>query len=175
MVDTIRTPAQILALFADNTTGDISPQDLRDFVVSTGVFGLIYVSDGSTPQSVSSTPAKVTAFDTNSSLASGITEDQANARLTLGTNADGTFVVFAPISFSGTANKVATFEIYKGGIATGFKATRTISSGGSVGSTVVFGLVSASAGDNLELYVSTATDGNSITVTQAALFAARFG
>lgn len=174
MVDTIRTSAQILNLFADNTSGDISPQDLRDFVVSTGVFGAIFVSDGAASQSVSSTPAKLTAFDTNSALASGVTEDQANDKLVIGTNGAGTYVVFAPISFSGTANKIATFEIYNSGVATGFKTTRTISSGGSVGSTVAFGLLSLDDGDEVEIYVSTATDGNSITVTQAALFAARF-
>jgi hypothetical protein len=35
MTDTVRTPAAILALIADNSTGDISPQDLRDLYVST--------------------------------------------------------------------------------------------------------------------------------------------
>lgn len=34
MADTQRSKAQILALFADNVTGQISPQDLRDFVVT---------------------------------------------------------------------------------------------------------------------------------------------
>jgi hypothetical protein len=34
MTDTARTVAQIKALFADNTTGEISPQDMRDFVES---------------------------------------------------------------------------------------------------------------------------------------------
>lgn len=34
MADTQRTKLQILALFADNVTGQISPQDLRDFVVT---------------------------------------------------------------------------------------------------------------------------------------------
>ena len=34
MVDTVRTMAEILALFADNVTGDISEQDLRDAIVS---------------------------------------------------------------------------------------------------------------------------------------------
>lgn len=34
MADTVRTLPAILALFADNTTGDISPQDLRDYVVT---------------------------------------------------------------------------------------------------------------------------------------------
>jgi hypothetical protein len=34
MPDTIRNEAALQTLFADNTTGDISPQDLRDFLVS---------------------------------------------------------------------------------------------------------------------------------------------
>jgi len=34
MADTIRTIAQILALYADNTSGDISPQDARDMIVT---------------------------------------------------------------------------------------------------------------------------------------------
>jgi hypothetical protein len=34
MPDTIRNEAALQALFADNTSGDISPQDLRDFLVS---------------------------------------------------------------------------------------------------------------------------------------------
>lgn len=34
MADTQRTRAAILSLFADNVTGQISPQDLRDFVVT---------------------------------------------------------------------------------------------------------------------------------------------
>ena len=45
MTDTIRTLDQILALLADNTNGDISPQDLRDqtvtlnsFIVAAGTF-----------------------------------------------------------------------------------------------------------------------------------------
>lgn len=35
MADTRRTLSAILALFADNTSGDISPQDARDYLVST--------------------------------------------------------------------------------------------------------------------------------------------
>lgn len=34
MVDTVRTIPEILALYADNTAGDISPQDARDMIVS---------------------------------------------------------------------------------------------------------------------------------------------
>lgn len=40
MPDTPRTQAQLLSLFADNTTGQISAQDLRDFVVSVDLYNL---------------------------------------------------------------------------------------------------------------------------------------
>ena len=36
MADTIRAISSLQALLADNTTGDISPQDLRDMLVSLG-------------------------------------------------------------------------------------------------------------------------------------------
>jgi hypothetical protein len=37
MADTPRTLAALQALFPDNSAGDISPQDLRDFLVSAGL------------------------------------------------------------------------------------------------------------------------------------------
>ena len=37
MADSIRTKDELIALMADNSTGDISPQDLRDFIVSNNV------------------------------------------------------------------------------------------------------------------------------------------
>ena len=42
MADTIRDRAAIIALFPDNTSGEISPQDERDLIVSAwGVYGAI--------------------------------------------------------------------------------------------------------------------------------------
>ena len=37
MVDTARTLAALQTLLADNTAGDISPQDVRDMLVSQAV------------------------------------------------------------------------------------------------------------------------------------------
>jgi len=53
MADSIRTKSEILALFPDNISGAISPQDLRDFVVST-----MAVEDG--VYAYLSTPAETT-------------------------------------------------------------------------------------------------------------------
>lgn len=38
MSDTQRTRTALQSLFADNTTGDISPQDLRDYLASTKLY-----------------------------------------------------------------------------------------------------------------------------------------
>lgn len=49
MADTPRTKSALAALFADNTAGDISPQDLRDFLESMSLpFGEMYVSTPAT-------------------------------------------------------------------------------------------------------------------------------
>jgi hypothetical protein len=65
MADTIRDRAAVIALLADNTSGDISPQDLRDFLVSTwGLYGALSFYNKSATQSLNTTPATIVAFDT---------------------------------------------------------------------------------------------------------------
>lgn len=59
MADTQRTRAQILALFADNTTGQISEQDLRDFVVTVMEAEFAYAGDfWANPNAVNTTTDK---------------------------------------------------------------------------------------------------------------------
>jgi len=55
MADTVRTLAALQALLADNATGEISPQDLRDMLVS--VYGSEWMS------ALAVTPSGVTAID----------------------------------------------------------------------------------------------------------------
>ena len=45
MADTQRNRSAILTLFADNVTGQISPQDLRDFVVTVMEAEFAYTGD----------------------------------------------------------------------------------------------------------------------------------
>lgn len=45
MADTQRTKAQLLVLMADNVTGNISPQDLRDFIVTVMESEFLYPGD----------------------------------------------------------------------------------------------------------------------------------
>lgn len=62
MPDTIRSLSDILALFADNTSGDISAQDLRDFVLSSASkWGVGYISRSAVLEYVSTTSVRLAA------------------------------------------------------------------------------------------------------------------
>ena len=60
MADTQRTRAALLALMADNVTGQISPQDFRDFIVTVMPAEFVYSDDFFTGV----TPANVTTDQT---------------------------------------------------------------------------------------------------------------
>lgn len=66
MADTIRTIAALQSLFADNTSGDISAQDLRDFLVSTyrpqEVNGFRLTTESGVPVSTSDRTAQSTIY-----------------------------------------------------------------------------------------------------------------
>ena len=65
MADTIRDRSAIIALLPDNTSGEISPQDLRDFAVSTwGVYGGLSFYNNGSAQSLNTTTATIVAFNT---------------------------------------------------------------------------------------------------------------
>ena len=108
MVDTPRTLAEIQALFADNSTKNISPQDLRDFVASImSEYGSIYVNNGVTAQgSIDTTFVQVLNFDTNNGAAGNVVADQANNEIIIGTAGD--YFCMASIAFTGSNN--ITFE-----------------------------------------------------------------
>ena len=103
MTDTIRDRDTLLALLADNSSRDISPQDIRDMLVSVhGVYGGLYVQDGVMAQAgVGITPAKMTGWAGNLPAA-GMTPDHANDQVTVGT--DGVYVAWCQVSFIGAAS-----------------------------------------------------------------------
>jgi len=168
MADTIRTRSAILSLFADNTSRDISPQDLRDFVVSAhGVYGGIYLLDGSTAQTgISTTPAKMTGWGGNLAAA-GVTPDYTDGSLTVGT--DGVYKVEHNISFLGNGSNTYKGRLRIDGVEhsagwTDYRASGDYLSAGFVT------LVSLSAGEKLTIYLeSNAGGGVSLTPFDAQL------
>ena len=132
MADTPRSLSDLLVLLADNTTGDISPQDTRDVLVSTlGVYGSITCFDASTQQDNPDTGALLTCFTDNGN-ANGVTPDHTNDSLTI--DVAGNFDVYCQVSFSGTGGKQFQFRLRKNGAEIPHGCTRTLGTGGDTGS-----------------------------------------
>jgi len=172
MADTIRTRTDLLTLLADNATGQISAQDVRDVVVTLhGVYGGMHVDDGSTPQSgVNGTPQKLTAW-TTAMPAVGVTVDAANDQLTVGTA--GVYLCVAQISFSGTISAAFEAHIYRNGGDTGFGFHRKMGVGGDQGSATAAGLVTCAANDVFSVYVNSDGTNDQITVIDGQFFVIR--
>ena len=173
MADVARTRAALLALLADNTAGDISPQDIRDFLVSVfGTWSAIYVADGSTPQAgVTTTPVKLTGFTVNVAGLGGMTPDFTDNSIQV--NLDGAYLVLAQISFSGSVNQGFEIHVNIDGVETPFGVHRKIGTGGDVGSaTIIAPLTGLSSGEKIELYINTDPSGTAqLTIVDAQLFA----
>lgn len=166
MADTNRTLAAILALLADNTTGDISPQDLRDSIISVFAnYALIGVAGGATGQTTNATPGtfdKVTGFTTDGLAAGAVAANAVSDKLTV--SVDGVYLIMWQAAFSGTANAVMEGRIYGGGAAATLgRWANTLDAAGAKNSVSTFAIMSLTAADDIEAYVT--SDGASDTFT----------
>ena len=168
MADTPRTLAALQTLLANNTAAGISPQDIRDFLVSVlGGYGGITALGASTAQaSISGTPAKLTGFAANAP-ASDTTPDHTDDSVTGGEA--GKYMVDFQCSFSGTASKTFLFRVYSQGIVTTLGCQRKLGTGGDVGSCSCIGILALDSADVITTYVSSSDGGVSVTVVDAQL------
>lgn len=184
MADTVRTLASALALIADNLSRNISPQDLRDVVVSTyGVYGEIYIANGSTAQgSIGTTYTVITGFnsDGTNGLASTVIADKANNRIRI--PLDGVYKISAHFSFSGTNSRNFTIGLHEDGVLDpqGI-ATRLMNGTGDLGNmsfTCIIEISGASAGTPVELDLRIKADtgaSNSVTIEDASFDVVKIG
>lgn len=175
MADTARTLTALQTLLADNTTGDISPQDLRDFLVSCmGGFGHLYVTGGTTAQaSLSGTPAKLTCFDSDG-VNDDVTVANANDRITIATA--GEYMVGFNLSFeddTATPPHTYYFPIYKNGSTTVIEAAHTCDDQNKLYNVSAAGILTLAAADYLEIYVYSDGVGDSVTVAEGSFWANR--
>ena len=173
MADTVRTRAAILALLADNTSKDISPQDLRDTVVSMfGVWSAIYVADGMIAQTgITTTPVKVSGFTTNVVGKGGMIPDHTDDSITI--PVDGDYLVLAQISWSGSVNQQFEIHVAVDTVESPFGTHRKIGAGGDVGSaSAIAPFEGLLATEKISLYVNTVPSGvGEITPVDMQLFA----
>lgn len=180
MSDTSRSLSAILALFADNSTGNISAQDLRDFVVS--IFpgeGSMYVtSSAATTISVATTYYK--AAGTTTAITTTNFDMPANNRIRYTGASDIQATVTATISMTcASSNQVVGFKLYKyddsagsGAVVDSSIVRRKVGTGSDIGALAISGDVSLSTNDYLELHVTNETSTGSVMVDQM-YFAAR--
>lgn len=178
MADTQRDLAALQALLADNTSGDISPQDVRDMLVTVlGVYGEMLITDGATAQSsLSGTPAKMTGWDTDG-VNNGVTPDSTTDNdLTI--TVTGKYLIWCNFSFTPDASEDYFFEIYVDGVAI---TTNTLQCEVEANATpdkcqcTIIGIANLTATDLVTVYVSTTGGAAAMTPTQGAFGARLIG
>ena len=121
MADTIRTLAELNSLFADNTSNNISPQDIRDLVVSQMVHGEIG-SAAKASKTLGATWEELD-FDVAGVFERGLNVDVVNKwidQITVDLKAVLTIEVF----FKGTAGQSYDFTVFKDPAGTPSNITR---------------------------------------------------
>ena len=174
MPDTARTKAQLAALLADNTTGDISPQDVRDFLETMHPsLGGCYVS---TPVATTVTTAG-TYY-----LGAGITTSTALHRFLHNTAGRLTYTgtptihahIAASISFvtSGTSDRIGVGIAINGAVQTGSINRQLVGTGADVASTALHWDVMMSTNDYIEMWVTNEdASGQTVTLQNGYMFA----
>lgn len=171
MADSPRTLAALKALFADNSSGAISPQDLRDFLVSVlGDYACIFVHAAATAQSFTTAPSKVTLFTTDGP-AKGVAAQAASDQLVIDTAGD--YEVSFQASFSGDNNATFAFHLRVGGVAQPLGCHRKLSTNGDVGSSSFICIVTLAAGAVLTVYGESDDGGGKNVTFVDAQFTAR--
>ena len=177
MADTQRTQSTLLtSLFQDGQAdGAITPQDVRDFIVSATPSVVALSMDGN------ATETAVAVAGTHVSIGGTWTEDAASDFTTVGGVATYTGVAtrgfFVMATFDMTAagnNKLLEFQLEKNGTATGPAIQRFVSTGTDVGAAAILTYVSLTTNDTIELVATNVTDTVNLTVKNVQLIAVGF-
>ena len=172
MADTARSYADIIALFANNTSGDISAQDLRDFVATMkSSHGGFYISTAAeTSISTVDTWTKVSGTTTSVDLDS-FTMPASN-RLTYTGTPDVRLHGQFTGSFQGAANAKA-WEIglaKNGTIITDSIVGQQIVTSAQEENVVVTVDVAVSTNDYVEVFIQNTTDNTNATMSYGRMF-----
>jgi hypothetical protein len=142
MVDTQKKLADLQTLWADNSTRQISAQDIRDALVTLmGGYGSIHCNDGSGTQNVATATKVVVNQFTANGAASGVTPDHTNDKLTTGIVGD--YLMLLTMSFASDAAAGEAFEariLVAGAEVNGLSAQKTVTNADDVNEIVVSGI-----------------------------------
>lgn len=177
MAETERTYAAIIALLADNTSGDISPEDVRDAIASCmgGYGGLKTDSAQAMTAVIGTSPIKMTTW--NDDLPSeGINVISDNANNDIDVTLAGDYEVHFWCSTSSATSGVSyAFQLYVDGVAVDELRTTESASSSDLDSPPAFsGIITLSGGETLDVRVFCSSgSGRSMTVTHGAFWLKR--
>lgn len=172
MADTARIKSALAALFADNTAGAISPQDLRDFLETMHPsFGGLYFS---TPAATTCTLAGTFYKAAGTTTVTAVNRcSHTDNRITYTGDPSIHMHIAASMSFttSGTNDIISVCISKNGTPQTGSEARRKVGTGTDVGSTALHWDVMMSTNDYLEVWVSNEDSaGTTVTLQNCYLF-----
>lgn len=170
---TQRTYAELTTLFADNTTGDISPQDLRDFLDSVrSPHGQVHLTAPvETSITQIGTYVKVSGtfgLDAHNHL----TTPDTTGRITYTGTSQRHFHLVSSVSMTCAANnQTVSFRIAVNGTTDpSTQLRRRIGTGTDIGSTALHGDEVLTTNDYVELYVANLTSTANITIQDCYFF-----
>ena len=176
MADTARSISDLLTtLFQDGqAAGAITPQDMRDLIVSLeSAHGSVTLEGNSTETviSVAGTFVACGGTFTAGGTPSSMTET-TGGRLTYTGAPDRYFHVTCALSMTAAAsNKLIGLGLAKNGTLIGTGINRQVGTGTDQGAAAVVASVTLSTNDYIELYVTNKTDTANVTITEAAMYA----
>lgn len=171
---TQRSYAELIALYADNTTGDISPQDLRDFVDSVRAphASLSISASAETTINVIDQYEKV-AGTTVAGAHSHLMTANTAGRITYNGTSDRHFHMVASIAMTSAANnQTIAFRLAKNGTTLAdTMIERRVGTGTDIGALAIHGDTVLSTNDYIELYVTNETSTANVTINDLYMFA----
>ncbi len=178
MADAIRTQADLLTRLADNNTGAISPQDVRDLMVSLqGQMAQVSVAGNAVETSIATVSTYTEADLTGATLSEqssviGSTDDfdmPATGRLRYLGATTRHFHISVSISFTAAGNnKEFHFRLAKNGTPSAeAEVRRKVGTGTDVGSTAIHWITSLAQNDVLALYAQNVSDDTNLTIVSA--------
>jgi hypothetical protein len=169
MADTQRSLAAVLALLADNTSKDLSPQDIRDTVVSLqNDHGQVYEIGNASATVITNTTSFFVANLSGTTLSTSPHnfDSPSSGRLRYTGAADRFLHIACSISFtSASNNQVIYIDLGKNGTVGGeSEMRRRINTGTDVGSTALHWITQVSNNDYIELFVRNSTSATNVTI-----------
>lgn len=172
MADVRRTVSAIQALFANNTSGAISEQDARDFIVSTApAYGALYITTAAaTTLADASTPTKASGTTASVGASSDVTVATSNRITYTGAPTVYVLVFMSATMTCASSTQEIEMSIAKNGTQLEHSIIqRKIGTGSDKGAAGTFALVSLAQNDYIEAFVANNTSTGAITLTKMVM------